>query len=58
MITLTVNEFRRLFDALLLAGKHTIEPCCTGQHGADDTEPEHANATSDAGNSNDHDLRL
>ncbi len=24
LITLTVNEFRRLFDALLLAARHTI----------------------------------
>ena len=24
LITLTVNEFRRLFDALLLAAKHTV----------------------------------
>jgi hypothetical protein len=25
LITLTVNEFRRLFDALLLAAHHTVE---------------------------------
>ncbi|MGI9092341.1 MAG: hypothetical protein ACR2FF_02610 [Mycobacteriales bacterium] len=25
MIELTVNEFRRLFDALLLTAKHTID---------------------------------
>ena len=25
LITLTVNEFRRLFDALLLTAKHTID---------------------------------
>ena len=29
MIQLTVNEFRRLFDALLLATRHTIDALLT-----------------------------
>ncbi len=55
---MTVNEFRRLFDALLLATSHTVTPCWPGHDGADDTNAEHAFPTTDAANINDHDLRL
>jgi hypothetical protein len=57
LIMLTVNEFRRLFDALLL-GAHRTLACCTGPPGDDDTNTEHADATTSATNHNDHDLRL
>ena len=55
---LTVNEFRRLFDALLLGTHRTSHACCTGPPGDDDTSTDHANATTSATNHNDHDLRL
>ena len=57
LITLTVNEFRRLFDALLLAATpHPGHPAAPGPPGADDTNTEPANPTTDDANTNDHDL--
>ena len=58
LISLTVNEFRRLMDALLVAARHTITTCCAGQPGVDDTNTELAKATTDDANTNDHNLRL
>ena len=46
---LTVNEFRRLFDALLLGARRTLTRLRTGPSGDEDTNIEPANATSDAG---------
>ena len=59
LITLTVNEFRRLFDALLLAAHHTIDhPAGLVTTGAENTNTEPANPTTDDANTNDHELRL
>ena len=58
LIALTVNEFRRLFDALLLATNHTITTCWPGHDGDDDTNTEPDNPTTDAVKTNDPDLRL
>ena len=59
MIELTVNEFRRLFDALLLASIATIDKLLAWSALAT-TTPSHAPApaTTDAANNNDHDLQL
>ena len=58
LIMLTVNEFRRLFDALCSAPTEPSPACCTGLLGDDDTNTEHADATTSATNHNDHDRRL
>ena len=58
LITLTVNEFRRLFDALLLAAHRTLASLLPGPPGAENTNTEPANATTSAANHNDHDLPL
>ena len=71
LIMLTVNEFRHLFDALLLGARRTLARLLHWstwrrmstpntrrgkQHAARSTQ--HANATTSAANHNDHDLRL
>ena len=58
LITLTVNEFRRLFDALLLAAKHTINSLLAWsrwrrQHQHRARQSHYRNA-----NNHDHDLLL
>ena len=60
LMTLTVNELRRLFDALLLSTHHTITSLLAwSRHAGDDkTNTEPANPTTDAEKHNDHDLRL
>jgi hypothetical protein len=58
LIALTVNEFRHLFDALLLAPNTPSTTCCTAPTGAEDTKPEPAPATTGGANNDDHDLRL
>ena len=59
LITLTVNEFRRLFDALLARHPpHHRQPCWPGHDGDDDTNTEPAYPTTDDANTNDPDLRL
>jgi hypothetical protein len=58
LIPLTVNEFRRLFDALLLVTHCTLTACWPGHDGEDDTNTEPDNPTTDAANTNDLDLRL
>ena len=59
LIELTVNEFRRLFDAATTRRPNAPStPCSPGPHGAEDTKPEPANATTDDEKHNDHDLRL
>ena len=60
LIALTVNEFRRLFDALLLRPAARRRRCAgIVQHGAENTRPEPAPATiTNTINNNDSDLRL
>ena len=58
LITLTVNEFRRLFDALLLVTATPSPPCWPGHDGDDNTNTEPAYPTTDDANTNDLDLRL
>ena len=58
LIALTVNEFRRLFDALLLATNQTITACWPGHAGDEDTNTEPAYPTTDDANISDPDLRL
>lgn len=58
LIMLTVNEFRRLIDALLLGTHRTLACLLHCLPGDDDTNTEHANATTSVTNHNDHDLRL
>jgi hypothetical protein len=58
LITLTVNEFRRLFDALLLAGNAPSPACCTGPTGADNTNTGPAKPLPTTPTPIDHDLRL
>ncbi len=60
LIPLTVNEFRRLFDALLLAAEPHLATPARLVHLAPTTpspSPRHA-TTADATNTNDHELRL
>jgi hypothetical protein len=58
LIMLTVNEFRRLFDALLLGARRTLARLLHwGPPGDEDTNTEHAKATTaDDTRTNDHDL--
>ena len=56
LITLTVNEFRRLFDALLLAAKRTLATLLAWSPGDENTNTEPANPTTDAAKTNDHEL--
>ena len=58
LITLTVNEFRRLFDALLLAPATPSPAFWPGHDGDDDTNTEPDNPTTASANNNDRDLRL
>jgi hypothetical protein len=59
LIALTVNEFRRLFDAPLLVAPTTPSPpCWPGHDGADDTNTGPDYPTTNDGKTNDHDLRL
>ena len=53
-----VNEFRRLFDALLLVTSHTWPVFWPGHDGDDNTNTEPADATTDDAKTNDPDLRL
>jgi len=59
LIELTVNDFRRLFDALQLATSPTVDRLLHWSPGGDDTKPEPATATTnDTFHTNDHELRL
>ena len=58
LITLTVNEFRRLFDALLVPQNGPWPACSPGPHGAENTNTEPAKATTADGKTNDHELLL
>jgi hypothetical protein len=58
VIALTINEFRRLFAPSSPPSATQRPACCTGRPGADDTNTEPANVTTDATKTNDHDLRL
>ena len=58
LIELTVNEFRRLFGALLLSAKHSIDTLLAWSRWPDDIKPTPATATTDDAHTNDHDLRL
>jgi hypothetical protein len=58
LIAVTVNEFRRLFDALLLAATTPSPACWPGRDGNDDTNTEPGYPTTDDANTNDPDLRL
>jgi hypothetical protein len=58
LITLTVNEFRRLFDALLLAGKRTLTSLLHWSHWRRQHRHRARQATTNDANTNDHDLRL
>jgi len=57
LITLTVNEFRRLFDALLLVTKHTITSLMTWSRWRRQHQHRACQSHYDA-NTNDHELRL
>ena len=59
LITLTVNEFRRLFVALLLRPLHAVADILAWSTWRRDTKPEPAPATTANNiNNNEHDLRL
>jgi hypothetical protein len=58
LIALTVNEFRRLFDAHYSLPARRSQPCWLGHDGEDDTNTEPANPTTDDANTSDPDLRL
>ena len=53
-----LNEFRRLFDALLLGARHTLASLLRCPPGDENTNTELANATTADENTNDHELRL
>ena len=58
LIALTVNEFRRLFDALLLVTTHTIATLLAWSRWRRLSLPAPDNPTTDAVKTNDPDLRL
>jgi hypothetical protein len=59
LIALTVNEFRRLFDALRLRPLHAVADILHGRHGAENTRQSPAPATTENTiNTDDRDLRL
>jgi len=61
LMTLTVNEFRHLFDALLLGllgARRTVPPAAPHHLAPKTLTPTPADATTDVTNTNDHELRL
>lgn len=54
---LTVNGFRRLFDALLLVARHTIISPLAWSHGDDNTNTGLAHPTTNDTKCNDRELR-
>jgi len=58
LIELSVNEFRRLFDALLLATRHTLTALLKWSTWRRRHQARARECTTDAANTNDHDLRL
>ena len=53
-----LNEFRRLFDALLLGARHTLASLLRWSTWRRNTNTKLANATTADENTNDHELRL